>query len=451
MRKAEVRSIMDNFAGAGAPSHASGPLGQQLYALVEELYPICRSITGNGVRQTLERLSKHAPLSVSEVPSGTQVLDWTVPSEWNIRDAYIADASGVRVVDFRAHNLHVVNYSTPVRAKMSLAALRPHLHTLPKQPDLIPYRTSYYQETWGFCLSQNQLDALPEGEYDVCIDATLEPGALTYGELVLPGQSDEEILISTHVCHPSLCDDNLTGLAISVFLARHFSERAQRRYTMRFLYAPGTIGAITWLAQNRERAGRIRHGLTLTCLGDAHPFTYKKTVTGAAVIDRAASWVLAQSKLAHQVIDFFPYGYDERQYNSPGFRIPVGSLMRGRHGMFPEYHTSADNLSFVSPERMAESYDVLREIIELVDGNVAYRNLAPWGEPQLGKRGLYKAMGGTDIPDLSLALLWVLNLSDGRHALLDIAERAKMDFKVIRVAADMLLAHGLLGELAAGD
>ena len=442
---------MDKNRGAESPEQARAAEGQQLLSLIEELYPICRSITGDGVRKTLSILSRYLPLSVSEIASGTQVLDWTVPNEWNIRDAYIADQSGRRVVDFRAHNLHVVNYSTPVQAKLSLAELRPHLHTLPKQPDLIPYRTSYYQETWGFCLSHNQLEALPEGQYDVCIDSTLAPGSLTYAEYVLPGESDEEILISTHVCHPSLCDDNLTGLAISVFLAQALKRVPRRRYTVRFLYAPGTIGAITWLAKNRERAARIAHGLTLTCLGDASPFTYKKTVSGAATIDRAAAWVLARSKLPHQLIDFFPYGYDERQYNSPGFRIPVGSLMRGRHGMFPEYHTSADNLSFVSPERMLESLELLRQIVELVDGNVAYRNLAPWGEPQLGKRGLYKAMGGTDIPDLSLALLWVLNLSDGRHTLLDITERAQMDFRTIRVAADMLLAHNLLGELSQGD
>jgi aminopeptidase-like protein len=442
---------MDEIRGAESSEQTREAVGRELFALVQELYPICRSITGDGVRKTLSILSRYLPLSVSEVASGTPVLDWTVPNEWNIRDAYIADASGKRVVDFRAHNLHVVNYSTPVRATMSLAALRPHLHTLPKQPDLIPYRTSYYQETWGFCLSQRQLEGLVDAEYDVCIDATLAPGSLSYGELVLPGQSEEEILISTHVCHPSLCDDNLTGLAISVQLAKALSKLPRRRYTMRFLYAPGTIGAITWLAQNSERASRIRHGLTLTCLGDSQPFTFKKTVDGAAGIDRAASWVLANSGLPHHIIDFFPYGYDERQYNSPGFRLPVGSLMRGRHGMFPEYHTSADNLTFVSGERMVESLELLRKIVDVVDGDVAYRNLAPYGEPQLGKRGLYKAMGGTEIADLSMAMLWVLNLSDGRHSLLQIAERAKLDFRAVRVAADLLLEHHLLGELTKGD
>jgi aminopeptidase-like protein len=426
--------------------------GPELYALVNELYPICRSITGDGVRQTLSILSRYIPLTVHEVPSGTPVLDWTVPKEWNIRDAWIADPSGKRVVDFRVLNLHVLNYSVPVRKKLSLRELRPHLFTLPDQPDLVPYRTSYWNETWGFCLSQRQLDAMQNAgedtEYEVCIDSTLEPGSLTYGELVLPGTTEDEILISAHICHPSLCDDNLTGLAISAWLARAFAQVSGRRYTLRFLFAPGTIGAITWLARNRERAARIKHGLTLTCLGDHHPFTFKKTVFGGTELDRAVTAVLAQSGLAHQIIDFFPYGYDERQFNSPGFRLPVGSLMRGRHGKFPEYHTSADNPSLVSPEHLSESLCVLRDVIELLQGNAAYVNLAPYGEPQLGKRGLYQALGGTNIPDLQLALLWVLNLSDGQHTLLDIAERAGMNFRSIRVAADLLVQHELLAPVA---
>jgi aminopeptidase-like protein len=422
--------------------------GEELYALVKELYPICRSITGDGVRRTLEIVSRIIPLTVHEVPTGTPVLDWTVPKEWNIRDAWIADATGKRVVDFNALNLHVLNYSIPFRARLSLSELRPHLFTLPNQPDLVPYRTSYWNEAWGFCLSQRQLDAMPDGEYEVVIDSTLEAGALTYGEFVVPGTSDDEILISAHTCHPSLCDDNLTGIAISAYLARACAAGPRRRHTLRFLYAPGTIGAITWLAQNRERASRIRHGLTLTCLGDEHPFTFKKTVFGGTELDRAVASVLAHSGHAHQIIDFFPYGYDERQYNSPGFRMPVGSLMRGRHGMFPEYHTSADNPGLVSPARMGESFAVLREVVDLLQENAAYRNLAPWGEPQLGKRGLYAALGGTNIPDLQLALLWVLNLSDGEHTLLDIAERAGMRFRSIRAAADLLIEHQLLAAVA---
>jgi aminopeptidase-like protein len=442
---ADHAGMLGETADRSANAHTPGPV---MKALIEELYPICRSITGDGVRATLAIVERHlgVPLAMHEVPSGTNVLDWTIPKEWNVRDAWIADATGTRVVDFRKSNLHVVNYSVPVRGRFPLATLRKHLHTLPDRPDLVPYRTSYYDETWGFCLSQRQLEAMPDGLYDVCIDTTLEDGSLTYGELVLPGSSEDEILVSTHVCHPSLCDDNLSGIAVSVSLARALARLPDRRLTVRFLYAPGTIGAIAWLARNRETARKVRHGLTLTCLGDSHPFTYKRTVSGVADIDRAATHVLGTSELEHQVIDFFPYGYDERQYNSPGFRLPVGSLMRGRHGQFPEYHTSGDDLAFVSSDRLAESLRVMEGITGVLLGNATYVNLAPHGEPQLGRRGLYRALGGTNIPDLQMALLWVLNLSDGHHSLLDIAERAKASFRSIRAAADILLEHGLLAD-----
>ena len=436
----EMRESPDDDAGA------------RMYALIEELYPICRSITGDGVRDTLARIERAlpAPMIRTEVPSGTAVLDWTVPDEWNIRDAWIADAGGARVVDFRASNLHVVNYSVPVRARMTLAELRPHLHALPDHPDWIPYRTSYYAPTWGFCLRQRQLDALADGDYEVCIDATLAPGHLSYGELVLPGDaSDEaanEVLLSTHVCHPSLCNDNLSGIAVATALARELAARPRRRWTYRFVFAPGTIGAITWLAQHRDVVPRIRAGLTIMCVGSDHRFTYKRTLAGDAEIDRAAAAVLQARGAGDHLIDFFPYGYDERQYNSPGFRVPVGSVMRGRHGMFPEYHTSADDLGFVSADRLAESLAVVRGIVDVLETNRRYQNLAPDGEPQLGKRGLYRATGGTNIPDLNLAMLWVLQLSDGRYDLLAIAERAKLPFATIRTAADHLRDAGLLAE-----
>lgn len=423
--------------------------GAWMYGLAEELYPICRSITGDGVRETLRRLERHlpAPLARTEVPSGTPVLDWTVPDEWNIRDAWIADARGERVVDFRRSNLHVVSYSTPVRARLTLAELRPRLHTLPDHPDWVPYRTAYYQPAWGFCLRQRELDALPDGEYEVTIDATLAPGHLTYGELVLPGDTADEVLLSMHVCHPSLANDNLSGIAVSAAVAQALAGRARRRYTYRFVYAPGTIGAITWLAQHRAAPPRVRHGLTLVCLGDASPFTYKRTLAGSTEIDRAAARALADAGRPHQLIDFFPYGYDERQYNSPGFRLAIGSLMRGRHGKFPEYHTSADDLAFISAERLQESLDVVLGIVDVLEGNRRYRNLAPDGEPQLGRRGLYRAMGGSDIPNVNLALLWVLTLSDGRHDLLDVADRSGMPFRTVRAAADLLAGADLLAEV----
>lgn len=416
--------------------------------LVRELYPICRSITGDGVRQTLAIVQRHLPLVVHEVPTGTPVLDWTVPREWNIREAWIKNAAGERIVDFAKCNLHVVNYSVPVRGRFLLSELKSRLFSLPAQPDAIPYRTSYYDETWGFCLTHRQLEALPDGEYEVCIDSSLEPGSLTYGELVLPGESSDEILLSSHVCHPSLANDNLSSVAICALLARELAARPRRRYTLRFVFAPGTIGAITWLEQNRQTASRIKHGLTLTCLGDGHQFTFKRSFAGNHVIDRAAKAVLAASGHEHQLIDFFPYGYDERQYNSPGFRLPVASLMRGRHGQFPEYHTSLDNLDFVSAERLAESYGVLRDLLSLVDGNRTYRNLQPYGEPQLGKRGLYRALGGTSIPGLQFAMLWVLSMADGSHSLLDVVERSGLGFREVEAAANLLAEHQLLAEEA---
>ena len=427
---------------------SSDPCGVEIHDLIRDLFPICRSITGEGVRQTLRRLQQFIPLDIHEVPSGTTAFDWTIPNEWNIRDAWIKDVSGTKVVDFQRSNLHVVNYSLPVRARMSLRDLRPHLFTISEHPEWIPYRTSYYRETWGFCLSQNQLQQMPEGDYDVCIDSSLEPGHLTYGELLVPGEIEDEFLIAAHVCHPSLCNDNLSGVCIAAHLARHLLDQKQRRHSYRFLFIPGTIGSITWLAGNVEQLDRIRGGLTLVCLGDANPLTYKRSLHGHSEIDRAVANVLAHCGEASNVIDFFPYGYDERQFNSPGFRLPVGSLMRGRHGLFPEYHTSADDLEFVRPDQLARSFRVLGRVIAILDGNRTYQNLFPFGEPQLGKRGVYREMGDADQAK-QLAMLWVLSLSDGRHSLLDMTERSGFDFEMVRAAADLLTKCSILRETQA--
>jgi aminopeptidase-like protein len=418
--------------------------GDEMYGLIRELYPLCRSLTGDGVRETLRILGRFVPLEVHEVPSGTPVFDWTVPREWNLREAWIATPDGRRVVDARDSNLHVVSYSTPLRRRVPLAELQAHLHSLPDRPDWIPYRTSYYHESWGFCVSERQRAALTDPEYEVCIDATLAPGSLCYGEWLLPGRSAREILISTHVCHPSLCNDNLSGIAVAALLARRLRER-EREYSYRFLFVPGTIGSITWLARNAESAHRIAHGLTLVCLGDGSPFTWKRTLRGDAEVDRAAALTLRESGFAHQLIDWFPFGYDERQYGSPGFRLAVGSLMRARHGRFPEYHTSADDLDFVAPGPLQESLEVVSALLDVLDGNRVYRSTSPFGEPQLGRRGLYRAMGGEpDVAELELAMLWVLALADGAHALLDVAERSGLRFAQLRRAAELLHAHALL-------
>jgi aminopeptidase-like protein len=416
-------------------------IDEQMHALVAELYPICRSITGRGFRQTLRRLQEEIPLEVHEVPSGTRVLDWTVPKEWNIRDAYIKNSRGERVVDFRASNLHVVSYSVPVRRTMTLAELRPHLHSLPDHPDWIPYRTSYYQEDWGFCVTHRQLLSLPDDEYDVCIDSSLASGHLTYGEYYLPGERSDEILISCHACHPSLANDNLSGIAVSVFLAAELLG-TRPRHSYRFLFVPGTIGPITWLALNEERLHRISHGLVLTLLGGPGGFVYKRSRRGDAHVDRAAAHVLPGRG---ELRDFDPYGYDERQYCSPGFDLPVGRLTRTPHGEFPEYHTSADDLSLVEPARLQEALGVVREIVRLLEDNGSYRNLSPKGEPQLGRRGLYGSLGGGgEGREREEALLWVLSFSDGQHTLLDIAERSGLPFSAVRAAADALVDARLL-------
>jgi aminopeptidase-like protein len=426
-----------------------GDAGPRMHALIAELYPLCRSITGDGVRETLRRISKLIPLEIHEVPTGTRVFDWTVPREWNIREAWVKNVQGETLIDFQQTNLHVVNYSQPVQGRFTLAELRPRLHTLPDRPEWIPYRTSYYKEDWGFCLAHKNLSRFTDGEYEVYIDATLADGSLTYGEYYLPGRKSDEVLLSCHVCHPSLCNDNLSGVTLVAMLARHLRELSLE-YSYRFLFIPGTIGSITWLARNEHRADAIKHGLVVACVGDPGKFHYKQSRRSNAEIDRAAALVLRHRPEGYEIRPFSPYGYDERQYCSPGFNLPVGSLTRTAHGRFPQYHTSADNLDFVRPEALAGSLTAYLSVLNVLEQNKCFRNLNPKCEPQLGRRGLYRAMGGfPDAGKLELAMLWILNLSDGEHSLLDIAERAELPWECIQQAAQSLHAHNLLTEVEA--
>jgi aminopeptidase-like protein len=374
-----------------------------------------------------------------------------VPKEWNIRDAYVKNSRGEKIIEFKYSNLHVVSYSTPLRKTVRLKELQEHLFTLPDHPEWIPYRTSYYQENWGFCLSQNQLSSIADGEYEVSIDASLQDGNLTYGEYFLEGQTDDEVLISTHVCHPSLANDNLSGVALAVFIAKYF-QSSYRRYSYRFLFVPGTIGSITWLSLNESRISKIRHGVVLACLGDRGRVTYKKSRRGNAEIDRAALQVLKDSGDPFHVVEFSPYGYDERQFCSPGFNLPVGCFMRTPHNQFPEYHTSADNLEFVDALSLGDSFSKCMAILNVLEGNATYVNQNPKCEPQLGKRGLYQAIGGrSEHRSQEMAMLWVLNLSDGCSSLLDIAARSGMRWEFIKQAADVLLEHGLLQSCESSD
>jgi aminopeptidase-like protein len=378
------------------------------------------------------------------VASGTAVFDWTVPKEWNIRDAYIKDPTGRKVVDFAANNLHIVNYSVPFKGRLRLEELKKHLFTLPEHPDWVPYRTTYYSETWGFCLSQKQLNAMADTEYDVCIDSTLRDGYLNYGEHCVSGESSEEILLCCHICHPSLCNDNLSGIALMVELYHYLSQK-RRRYSYRFLFIPGTIGSITWLALNEKRVSSIKHGFVIAGVGDKGKFTYKKSRRGDAEIDKVFDYEIRRCNDGSRVIGFFPYGYDERQFCSPGFNLPVGCVMRTPFGQYPEYHSSADNLEFISLEAIDDSISKCVSALEILESNRAYVNRYPKCEPQLGKRGLYQTLGGQTQNKLDqMALLWVLNLSDGCHTLLDIAEKSGYSFNAIKDAADLLLEQQLL-------
>lgn len=453
IRGVHFRRPVPALAPPPARPEVAADLGAALHAFVADLLPLRRCITGDGLRQTLLAIGERVPLRISEVPTGTPILDWTVPKEWRVREAYI-EHEGRRVVDWADSPLALVQYSVAARDRMPLWALRSHLHTLPDQPALVPYRTSYYAPTWGFCLSQDRLDALAaevgeSAELDVVIDAEQIDGSLTYGEVVVPGETADEILLSAHACHPALANDNASSLAVATVLARRLLDGPTPRHTIRFVFAPGTVGAIAWLDRNHATVSRIRHGLVLANLGDRGGFTYKQSraalVGPPAPIDRAAPLALRDLGHAVEVRPFEPTGYDERQYNSPGFALPVGRLTRTAHGEYPEYHTSGDDLDLVTPESLADSLDALDAIVRALDEDGVYRNTQPYGEPQLGRRGLYASLGGLpNGPEAQQAALWVLNLSDGAHSLVDVAERSGLPFATVRAAADRLAEAGLL-------
>jgi len=422
-------------------------VGEDAYALIERLYPLCRSITGPGTRETLDIIGEHISLKRTEIPTGTKVFDWSVPKEWTIRDAYIITPQGNKICDFKTLNLHVTGYSIPVKETLSKEALLPHLHSLPEYPKWVPYSYNYHSEHWGFSIADEQLQSLPEGDYQVVIDSDLTDGHLSYGEYFIPGDSEQEFLIYSHICHPSLCNDNLSGIAVATELARRLEQSPCLNFSYRFVFAPTTIGSISWLSQNQHRLSNIKAGLVIAVAGDAGQLTYKKSRNDDSYINQLVLSALQTSEKPYAIEEFSPFGYDERQFCSPGINLPVGRLTRTPNGCYPEYHTSADNLDIVKPEYLADTMEAYLDIIELFENNRTFRNTQPFGEPHLGRHGLYKKSGEYNIQNNTLALLWVLNQADGTNSLLDIVQRSKMTYGEILNASKALYDVNLL-ELA---
>ncbi|OGV57271.1 MAG: hypothetical protein A2X45_25320 [Lentisphaerae bacterium GWF2_50_93] len=405
-----------------------------MYSLLKELFPICRSITGDGVRESLGIIGRRIPLRVTEVPSGTRCFDWTVPDEWNISSASITDSKGRKTVDFADNNLHVVNYSEPFSGTLEREELMPHLHSIPSQPDVIPYVTTYYKRRWGFCLRHKDLLKLKKGKYKVEIKSSLKPGSLTFADAVIPGRTKKEIVISSYLCHPSLANDSISGVVVATHLYKYLKARKDNYYSYRFIFVPETIGAIAYLKMHKEHfLKNVYAGLVLTCLGDSGPFNYKKTRQGDHSLDRICANVLKHSGHPYSLREFWLPGSDERQYSSPGFNIPVGSLMRSVYGEFKEYHTSDDDLNFVKEKHLEETLQMYKSVIDAVESDFHYINLNPFCELHLSKYGLGSNPFKQEDPNRYFRkILTLLNFSDGKHSLCEIAD--KLDVPVLELA-----------------
>lgn len=418
----------------------------EMYELLKELFPICRSITGRGVRLTLRALQKIVPdLVINEVPSGTRAFDWEVPPEWNINDAWVQDQEGNKVIDFNKSNLHVVSYSQPVDKIVSRRELEDHLYSLPEQPDAIPYVTSYYKRRWGFCLSHNDRQRLKGDKFRVFIDSTLdESGSLTYGELFIPGSSDTEVLLSTNICHPSLANNELSGPVVAAFLARHFSRAGCLTRGLRFLFLPETIGSIVYLSRNFVRLKRkLVGGYVLTCLGDDRDYSYLQTRNGHTVSDQAVVQAYRHLRLTPTRYSFLYRGSDERQFNSPGVDLPIASIMRTKHRAFPEYHTSLDNLDLVTPKGLEGGYRVVKTAVDIILRN-RYPRLLFLCEPQLGKRGLYPQLSTASLGLQVRNMMNLIAYSDGSHSLLDLSEMLDLDFYKLEGMCSLLEERQIL-------
>ena len=420
-------------------------IGNQIHKLASELWPICRSITGNGVRQTLQIIKQHLPqLQLFEVPTGTQCFDWTVPKEWNINDAYIIGPSGDKIIDFKVSNLHVVGYSTPINKKLSLSELKEHLYTLPDQPDAIPYITSYYSEHWGFCLTHHQFEQLEEGEYHVVIDSELKEGHLTYAELLIPGQSDEEVFLSTYVCHPSLANNELSGPTVTTFLAKWLLEQDNLKYSYRIIFIPETIGSLTYLSKNAEALKqRVRAGYNITCIGDDRDYSYIPSRAEHTLSDNVAKHVLSHIEPNYKTYPFFESGSDERRYCAPGIDLPIACVMRTKYNHYPEYHTSLDDLTLVTPDGLQGGYNALRKCLEVIENNEVLK-LTVLCEPQLGKRGLYPNLSTKQSNQMVSNMMNFISYCDGHSSTLEIAEKIKVPMWELYEIIGNLKREGLL-------
>jgi aminopeptidase-like protein len=417
----------------------------EIYDDLKTLYPMCRSLTGLGIEKTLKYIRNQIPITIHKVESGLKVFDWTVPKEWNIKSAYIKNSKGETILDLKDHYLHVLNYSIPINKIVSLDELKEHLYTLPDFPDWIPYKTSYYKESWGFCMKHNEFLKLKEDNYHVVIDSTLEDGYLPYGELIIKGKTDKEILISSYCCHPQQCNDSLSGTVMAMHLAKHLLEK-DNYYTYRFVFIPETIGAIVYLSKNIDIMKKNTiGGYVLTCLGDEGLFTYLKTKKENQFIDKLTLFLLEQSGLKYKIRDFETCGSDERQYNYPGVDLNIGSLMKTKYGEFNEYHTSADNLQFVTEKGLKETYDFYIKCFELIEVNHYYVN-TNLCEPMLGKYGLYNLIGASKIRQGNIGEVCrvILYYCDGEHDLIDISNKLNIELMEVINILDKLIEKDLV-------